>query len=284
MRHAVVIAALTLVACCSNGASADDQGLLKQCWTSSALAGTEQELRSSRPPFHLDLPALKQVALPAVTPVPPELRGSIRGVELPPGQKLIALTFDAGANADGVPAIRRTLRAKEVRATFFLTGNFVRRFPRKSARLGREYLIGNHSLTHADLTKLSDFAVRRQVRLAESAILGATGQDPRRFFRFPYGASSGHAIGLLNSLCYVPFRWTVDTLGWKGTSSGMTARKVVNRVLAAASPGAIVLMHVGSNPDDGSTLDADALPAVIDRLRAQGYTLVRLSRVMSAAP
>ena len=126
--------------------------------------------------------------------------------------------------------------------------------------------------------------MRRQVRLAESAILGATGQDPRRFFRFPYGASSGHAIGLLNSLCYVPFRWTVDTLGWKGTSSGMTARKVVNRVLAAASPGAIVLMHVGSNPDDGSTLDADALPAVIDRLRAQGYTLVRLSRVVSAAP
>jgi peptidoglycan/xylan/chitin deacetylase (PgdA/CDA1 family) len=59
---------------------------------------------------------------------------------------------------------------------------------------------------------------------------------------------------------------------------------VVDRVLAGASPGAIVLMHVGSNPDDGSTLDADALPTVIDQLRARGYSLVRLSRVMSATP
>jgi peptidoglycan/xylan/chitin deacetylase (PgdA/CDA1 family) len=60
--------------------------------------------------------------------------------------------------------------------------------------------------------------------------------------------------------------------------------KVVARVVAAARPGAIVLMHVGSNPDDGSTLDADALPTIIRKLRAQGYGFVRLSRVMSAAP
>jgi hypothetical protein len=43
-------------------------------------------------------------------------------------------------------------------------------------------------------------------------------------------------------------------------------------------------MHVGSNPDDGTMLDAAALPSVVDRLRAKGYTFVRLSRVMSAAP
>lgn len=215
--------------------------------------------------------------------VPARFRGR-ELTRLPVTGKLIALTFDAGANADGVPAIRRTLHDKGVRATFFLTGNFVRRYPVRSARIGHEYLVGNHSLSHADLTTLSDRGVRRQVREAESLIRSTTGQDPRRFFRFPYGARTTHAIALLNSLCYVPFRWTVDTLGWKGTSSGMTARKVLDRVLAAASPGAIVLMHVGSNPDDGSTLDARALPAVIDRLRARGYTFVRLSRVMSAAP
>jgi peptidoglycan/xylan/chitin deacetylase (PgdA/CDA1 family) len=76
----------------------------------------------------------------------------------------------------------------------------------------------------------------------------------------------------------------VDTLGWKGTSGGMTAAKVVNRVLAGAAPGEIVLMHVGANPKDGSTLDAKALPTVISKLRARGYHFVRLSRVMSAAP
>jgi peptidoglycan/xylan/chitin deacetylase (PgdA/CDA1 family) len=197
---------------------------------------------------------------------------------------VVALTFDAGANADGVPAIRRTLHDKGVSATFFLTGDFVKRFPVRSARLGHEYLVGNHTLDHPDLTTLSDSAVRSEVRQAESLIRSTTGQDPRRFFRFPYGARTAHLISVVNSLCYVPFRWTVDTLGWKGTSGGMTAGKVLDRVLAGATPGEIVLMHVGSNPDDGSTLDADALPAVIDRLRARGYTFVSLSRVMSAAP
>ena len=89
---------------------------------------------------------------------------------------------------------------------------------------------------------------------------------------------------VVNGLCYVPFRWTVDTLGWQGTRAGVTVKSIVNRVRVAVSPGAIVLMHVGANPDDGSTLDADALARVIDVLRGEGYRLVRLSSVMRAAP
>jgi peptidoglycan/xylan/chitin deacetylase (PgdA/CDA1 family) len=77
-------------------------------------------------------------------------------------------------------------------------------------------------------------------------------------------------------LGYVPVRWTVDTLGWKGTSEGITVESVVNRVLAAARPGLIVLMHLGSNPTDHSRLDADALPAIITGLRADGYEFVTI--------
>ena len=75
---------------------------------------------------------------------------------------------------------------------------------------------------------------------------------------------------------YVAVRWTVDTLGWKGTSGGMTADKVVERVVATASSGEIVLMHVGSHPTDGSTLDADALPTIISELRQRGYGFVTI--------
>jgi peptidoglycan/xylan/chitin deacetylase (PgdA/CDA1 family) len=74
----------------------------------------------------------------------------------------------------------------------------------------------------------------------------------------------------------VPVRWTVDTLGWEGTAGHITAAVVTSRVLGAAQPGEIVLMHVGSNPDDHTTFDADALPAVISELRAQGYSFVTL--------
>lgn len=197
---------------------------------------------------------------------------------------VVALTFDAGANPDGVRAILETLIARDVPATFFLTGRFVENFPKRSTRIARLHLVGNHTMAHLDLTTLPDLRVIRQVRRAERVIRDTTGEDPRRFFRFPFGARDARTIGLLNDLCYVPFRWTVDTLGWQGTSGGMTVPKVVARVLDAARPGAIVLMHVGSNPDDGSTLDADALPRVIRKLRENGYSFVRLSRVLAPAP
>jgi peptidoglycan/xylan/chitin deacetylase (PgdA/CDA1 family) len=203
---------------------------------------------------------------------------------LPISGKRMALTFDAGANADGVPSIRATLRRTKIRATFFLTGAFVQRYPAKAQRLARRDLVGNHTMTHPDLTTLTDRQVTTEVRHAEATIRTTTGQDPRRLFRFPYGARDDHLIDLVNGLCYVPFGWTVDTLGWEGTSGGQTEATVVAHVLAAAAPGAIVLMHVGSNPDDGTTLDADALPTIISRLRDRGYHFVRLDRVMSADP
>lgn len=245
---------------------------------------------STAPPAAPEDPGTASLALPQaaaaeadICVVPPRFLG--REVErLNLDEKLVALTFDAGANADGVRPILDMLAARNVPATFFLTGSFVQTFPKKSQRIARLHLVGNHSMTHPDFTTLTDLQIRRQVRRAEAAILETTGEDPRRFFRFPFGARDQHTIDVVNSLCYVPFRWTVDTLGWKGTSGGMTVRKVVLRVLDAAEPGAIVLMHVGSNPDDGTTLDADALPRVIYRLRQEGYEFVRLSRVLRAAP
>lgn len=219
--------------------------------------------------------------------IPDRFRG--KDVErLPVQRKLVALTFDGGANADAVDPILRTLGEKNVTASFFLTGDFVKTFPRKSARIARSYLVGNHTMTHPDLVSLDRksgrAAVRSEILRAQAAIIEVTGQDPRRFFRFPFGAVNARVISVANNNCYVPFRWTVDSLGWKGTSGGMSRAKVVARVVGAATPGEIVLMHVGSNPDDGTTLDAAALPAIITQLRAKGYSFVPLSRVMSAAP
>jgi peptidoglycan-N-acetylglucosamine deacetylase len=78
----------------------------------------------------------------------------------------------------------------------------------------------------------------------------------------------------------VAVRWTVDSLGWQGTAKH-SAASVAERVINAAEPGAIVLMHVGSNPDDHSTLDADALSAIINGYQAKGYGFVTLDRLLS---
>jgi hypothetical protein len=106
---------------------------------------------------------------------------------------------------------------------------------------------------------------------AEQAILRATGGISRPLFRFPFGDVDSRVLGTVNGAGHVAVRWTVDTLGWQGTSGGQGVATVVSRVLGGARAGEIVLMHVGSNPDDGSTLDAAALPQVIAGLRARGY-------------
>ena len=199
---------------------------------------------------------------------------------IPTSDRVVALTFDAGGNADGVPSILASLGAKHVPASFFLTGRFVDVQPASSRRLAAAGRVGNHTVTHPHLPALPDDQVRAELRGARATILTVTGQDPRPWFRFPYGSSSPHTLGVVNAMGYVAVGWTVDTLGWKGTSEGISADAVVDRVLAARVPGMIVLMHVGSNPKDHSTLDADALPRVIDRLRAAGYSFVTLDALL----
>ncbi|WP_229675037.1 polysaccharide deacetylase family protein [Terrabacter tumescens] len=199
-------------------------------------------------------------------------------------RKVVALTFDAGSGNEAVASILRTLAAEGVPGSFFLTGQFVDDFPASARAIAGRYPVGNHTYTHPDLTTLTSSSVRAEIRKAAARITAVTGQDPRPWFRFPFGAVDARTISVVNAECYVPFRWTVDTLGWKGTSGGQSVASVVSRVVSAARPGEIVLMHVGAHPTDHSTLDADALPRMIRELRARGYSFVTLSAVIGPAP
>jgi len=212
---------------------------------------------------------------------PPAPSPSLLGVDwprIPTSAPVVALTFDAGANGDAVPSILRTLQSRNVPATFFLTGQWVRSFPAQANAIAvGGYVVGNHSDTHPELTTLSDAQVRAEVQNAHWYNLVTLGAETRPFFRFPFGDVDGRVLGIVNGLGYVGVRWTVDTLGWQGTSGGMTVQRVVDRVLAGLQPGEIVLMHVGSHPTDRSMLDAAALPQIIDEIRARGYDFVTVS-------
>lgn len=199
---------------------------------------------------------------------------------LPTSRKVVALTFDAGANADAAPSILSTLAEYGVTGTFFLTGKWVEAYPECAAKIGANYPVANHSYSHPDLTKLLDPAVREEISGGAAAIELATGKDSHPVFRFPFGASNQHMIDLVNSLGYGAINWTVDTRGWQGTSGGQDVQKIVDRVLAGLQPGEIVIMHVGSHPTDRSTLDADALPLIIQEIRARGYGFATIDQYL----
>ena len=211
------------------------------------------------------------VTRPTQQPTPPPVQPTSVMVRVPTSRHLIALTFDAGSGAQGVASILATLARERVPATFFLTGRFAAAQPavvRQIAAGG--YLIGNHTVDHPHLPGLSDAAVRAEVTDAATTIKAISGRDTHPWFRFPYGESDLRTRQIIAGLGFHAVGWTVDTLGWKGRAAG-GPDDVVRRVLGALGPGTIVLMHVGANPDDQTTFDADALPRLIAAVRAAGY-------------
>jgi peptidoglycan/xylan/chitin deacetylase (PgdA/CDA1 family) len=197
---------------------------------------------------------------------------------LPTTRRVVALTFDAGADNAGAPKILAALARAGVTATFFMTGRWASLYPQWARRIAARYPIANHTFDHQDLLGLTLPAVRREVLMARAAIRQTTGSPPIALFRFPYGSSSARTLALVNHLGYTAVGWTVDTLGWEGTAMGQSVASVTSHALDHLQPGEIILMHVGANPHDHSTLDADALPGIISAIHAHGYQFVALNQ------
>ncbi len=215
--------------------------------------------------------------IPSPTPaiLPPSLAGA-EWTKLPTSDKVVALTFDAGGNDAGVAPILKALADAGVPATFFLTGRWTEVYPADAKTIAARYPVGNHTYSHPHLTEVADAQVAAEVSHAETVIKTTTGLDPHPLFRFPYGSSDARVLSDLHALGYGGIRWTVDTLGWEGRSSGQSEASVLQRVLNALQPGEIVLMHVGA-ANDGTTLDANSLPSIIREVKARGYRLVLIS-------
>jgi peptidoglycan/xylan/chitin deacetylase (PgdA/CDA1 family) len=206
---------------------------------------------------------------------PPIVAGEL--VRLQTKQRVVALTFDGGGNADGAKNVLATLRRQRVTGTFFLTGHFVQSYPQLARAIGRRYPVGNHTVNHLDLRRLSDANATREVTRAEQLIRSATRREPRPLFRFPYGARDARTLRLVRRLGYVSIRWTVDSWGWMGRAE-QTVAGAEKRVLSHLLPGEIVLLHLGSSRDH-STIDSQALPRLIKDVRARGYRFVTLAGV-----
>jgi peptidoglycan/xylan/chitin deacetylase (PgdA/CDA1 family) len=202
---------------------------------------------------------------------------------IPTTRKVAALTFDIGApNLGGLPRVLATLHRDHAVGTFFLIGAWVNRFKAAAREIVKSgAAIGDLSLDHEHFPRIPDYSMREQVLSAQSEISKVTGAQAWPWFRFPFGDHNDHTIAVVNSLGFATIGWTVDTLGWEGTSHGITVQSIVARVVAARRPGEIVLMHPAATVDH-STLDARALPYIITALRDYGYSFVTINALRQA--
>ncbi|MGW7265184.1 polysaccharide deacetylase family protein [Streptomyces sp. NPDC054842] len=214
-------------------------------------------------------------------PLPKEFLGAeVR--RIPTTRRVVALTFNAGWDDTGVDTALAELRRRGVPATFFLTGRFAERHPGAARAIAAEHGVGNHSYSHPRFDGLTSRRVTEEVLRADRAIRRASGAVPLPFFRFPYGATTSRGISDVNALGYADIEFTVDTNGYLGAARGMTVQKVVDRVLDALSPGEIVQLHVGTPDGRTAPLDVQALPRIIDAVRARGYRFTDLGRPVHA--
>jgi len=184
------------------------------------------------------------------------------------------MTFDDGPQAKFTPKLLDLLAAHHIKATFFVIGENVAEYPDIVARAAREgHEIGNHSWSHPNFGKMSDEAVRRQIRRTEDAIKSATGSRPN-LLRPPYGSiTARQKRWIQDELGYRIILWDVDPLDWKRPGPAV----VRNRIVKETRAGSIVLAH------DIHPGTIEAMPAVLDQLEAKGFKFVTVSELIQMA-
>jgi len=194
-------------------------------------------------------------------------------------QPRIALTFDDGPNEPYTSEILDILKKYNVKATFFLLGKNVERYPDSARRIVEEgHAIGNHTYDHPYLLIQSRSHIKYEIEKAEQAIFKAT-NTKTHLFRSPYGADNSWLYHFAKEAGYVTIEWTVT-----GHNGGKEAApdKIIKNILNGVTGGAIILLHDGNRLIKGADRShvVKALPSVIESLQQRGYQFVTVPQLL----
>ena len=182
---------------------------------------------------------------------------------------VVALTFDDGPNASSTPILLDGLKERKVRATFFLIGENVEKDENEEIvkRMYEEgHLIGNHTYTHCNLSKLETGEAKKELEQTDTVIEKITGKQPV-FVRAPYEELPVDSEQDLNRI-YIG--WTVDPLDWMTEDTGAVVKTVVEEI----NPGDVILLH------DCYPSSVQAAIRIVDLLQGKGYEFVTVDHLI----
>ena len=191
-----------------------------------------------------------------------------------PAEKVIYLTFDAGYENGSTEKILDTLKKHDVKAAFFLVGNYLERNPDLVRRMVKEgHIVGNHTMHHYDMSKISD----KQTFQAELSDLEAlykevTGEDMQKFYRPPQGIYSQDNLAMAKELGYKTVFWSLAYVDWNNDSQP-TKAQAFGKLIPRIHNGAVVLLH-STSKTNGEILDE-----LLTQWKEMGYTFASIDQL-----
>lgn len=185
--------------------------------------------------------------------------------------KNIALTIDAAWDDDKTPFILETLKKYNVKATFFLCGFWVKAYPDMvKAIYDAGHTIGNHSMSHPHMTKISEQTMLKEIEELDDLIESITGERTT-LFRAPFGEYNDSVIRTSRGAGHEPIQWDVDTIDWRPERS---SQKILDTVLPKLKDGSIILCH-----NNGYKIE-EYLPTLIETAIANGFEFVTVDELL----
>ncbi|WP_018247259.1 polysaccharide deacetylase family protein [Orenia marismortui] len=189
----------------------------------------------------------------------------------------VALTFDDGPDPVFTPQVLDVLKENNVKATFFLVGKRVTQNPSIVKRIYEEgHTIASHSWSHADLVKLNQDELAKEVIDTEEAIENIIDRKTG-LIRPPYGSISDTTLDQLQNMGYKVINWSIDSLDWKAKNK----EEVIERTVPDFHKGAIILFHSAGGKGQSLLPTINALETIINELKAKNFKMVTVNDLLS---
>lgn len=194
-----------------------------------------------------------------------EYQGYYRNENVEAGDKVIYMTIDCGYGSSNTPLMLDIFKKHDVKVMFFVTKYFIDKSPEYVKRMVEEgHMVGNHSVTHADLTALTDEKIYEEIIGCEEAFYELTGKQMDLYFRPPEGSYSRRTMQVTEDLGYKTIFWSI-AYGDYDKDNQPGKDYVINHFDTYHHNGAIPLMH------NDSDSNLEAMDEVLTLLKEQGY-------------
>lgn len=191
-------------------------------------------------------------------------------------EKVLYLTFDAGYENGCTEKILDVLKAHEVKAAFFLVGNYIEKNGDLVRRMVEEgHIVGNHTMHHPDMSKLTTLdAFSQELKDLEALFFDTTGRELPRYYRPPQGIYSEENLKMAQQLGYQTVFWSLAYQDWNNDAQP-TREQAFSKLLPRVHNGAVVLLH------STSKTNAEILDELLTKWEDMGYRFETIDKLFS---